>query len=39
MASIEGSIFGIGNPLLDIMVDAQDADFAKYAEISKWRDL
>jgi len=30
MANLQGSIFGIGNPLLDIMVDAHDADFEKY---------
>ena len=30
MANLEGSIFGIGNPLLDIMVDAHDTDFEKY---------
>lgn len=30
MADLAGSIFGIGNPLLDIMVDATDADFTAY---------
>jgi hypothetical protein len=33
MSALQGSIFGIGNPLLDIMVDAQDEDFAQYASL------
>jgi adenosine kinase len=30
MAGLEGSIFGLGNPLLDIVIDAQDADFTQW---------
>lgn len=30
MADVTGSIFGIGNPLLDIQLDASDADFERY---------
>lgn len=30
MANVTGSIFGVGNPLLDIQIDASDADFERY---------